>query len=61
VAAQRACSFAELTLVPQFGVMPYDAAMASVKLFAAEVLPELHKLDARLHPEALPEPQTVGA
>jgi alkanesulfonate monooxygenase SsuD/methylene tetrahydromethanopterin reductase-like flavin-dependent oxidoreductase (luciferase family) len=55
-AAQQACSFSELTLVPQFGVMPYDEAMASTRLFAAEVLPELHKLDARLHEAALPEP-----
>ena len=59
-AAQEACSFSELTLVPQFGVMPYEEAMSSVKLFAAEVLPELHKLDARMHPAALPEPQAVG-
>jgi alkanesulfonate monooxygenase SsuD/methylene tetrahydromethanopterin reductase-like flavin-dependent oxidoreductase (luciferase family) len=59
-AAQEACSFSELTLVPQFGVMPYEAAMTSTRLFAAEVLPELHKLNARLHDAALPEPQAVG-
>jgi alkanesulfonate monooxygenase SsuD/methylene tetrahydromethanopterin reductase-like flavin-dependent oxidoreductase (luciferase family) len=59
-AAQEACSFSELTLVPQFGVMPYEEAMASTRLFAAEVLPELHKLDAKLHAGALPEPQAVG-
>lgn len=60
-AAQQACSFSELTLVPQFGTMPYDEAMKSVKLFAAEVLPALHKLDAKLHAAVLPEPQTAGA
>ena len=38
-AAQEACSFCELTIVPQFGTMPYDEAMASTELFAKEVLP----------------------
>jgi alkanesulfonate monooxygenase SsuD/methylene tetrahydromethanopterin reductase-like flavin-dependent oxidoreductase (luciferase family) len=54
-AAQEACSFCELTIVPQFGTMPYDEAMASTRLFANEVLPAVQKMDAPLHPAALPE------
>jgi alkanesulfonate monooxygenase SsuD/methylene tetrahydromethanopterin reductase-like flavin-dependent oxidoreductase (luciferase family) len=53
-AAQAACSFSEITIVPQFGVMPYENAMKSVRLFAEEVLPALHKMDAPLHAAALP-------
>ncbi len=52
---QKACSFSEITLMPQFGTMPYDEAAESVKLFAKEVLPEVHKMDAPLHAAALPE------
>jgi alkanesulfonate monooxygenase SsuD/methylene tetrahydromethanopterin reductase-like flavin-dependent oxidoreductase (luciferase family) len=54
-AAQEACSFCELTIVPQFGTMPYPEAMASTELFAKEVLPEVQKMAAPLHPAALPE------
>jgi alkanesulfonate monooxygenase SsuD/methylene tetrahydromethanopterin reductase-like flavin-dependent oxidoreductase (luciferase family) len=54
-AAQEACSFQELTIVPQFGTMPYDEAMASTRLFAKEVLPAVQKMAAPLHPAALPE------
>jgi alkanesulfonate monooxygenase SsuD/methylene tetrahydromethanopterin reductase-like flavin-dependent oxidoreductase (luciferase family) len=54
-AAQKACSFSELTIVPQFGTMPYDEAMASTELFAKEVLPAVHRMEAPLHPAALPE------
>ncbi|MDT5166879.1 MAG: hypothetical protein QOD02_184, partial [Mycobacterium sp.] len=54
-AAQVACSFQELTIVPQFGTMPYDEAMASTRLFAKEVLPAVQKMAAPLHPAALPE------
>jgi alkanesulfonate monooxygenase SsuD/methylene tetrahydromethanopterin reductase-like flavin-dependent oxidoreductase (luciferase family) len=54
-AAQEACSFEELTIVPQFGTMPYDEAMASTELFAKEVLPAVHDMAAPLHPAALPE------
>lgn len=54
VAAQKACSFSECTLVPQFGHMPYEEAERSVRLFAQEVLPVIQKLDARIHPAALP-------
>lgn len=54
-AAQEACSFSELTIVPQFGTMPYDEAMASTRLFAKEVLPAVQEMAAPLHPAALPE------
>jgi alkanesulfonate monooxygenase SsuD/methylene tetrahydromethanopterin reductase-like flavin-dependent oxidoreductase (luciferase family) len=54
-AAQEACSFSEVTIVPQFGTMPYESAFESVKLFAAEVLPAVHEMAAPLHPAALPE------
>ncbi|MCW2660829.1 MAG: luciferase [Mycobacterium sp.] len=54
-AAQEACSFCELTIVPQFGTMPYPEAMASTELFAKEVLPAVQKMAAPLHPAALPE------
>ncbi|OBG23789.1 LLM class flavin-dependent oxidoreductase [Mycobacterium sp. 852002-51057_SCH5723018] len=54
-AAQEACSFCELTIVPQFGTMPYEEAMASTRLFAKEVLPAVQEMKAPLHPAALPE------
>jgi alkanesulfonate monooxygenase SsuD/methylene tetrahydromethanopterin reductase-like flavin-dependent oxidoreductase (luciferase family) len=54
-AAQEACSFSEVTIVPQFGTMPYADAIESVKLFAAEVLPAVHDMEAPLHAAALPE------
>jgi alkanesulfonate monooxygenase SsuD/methylene tetrahydromethanopterin reductase-like flavin-dependent oxidoreductase (luciferase family) len=54
-AAQEACSFSELTIVLQFGTMPYQEAMASTELFAKEVLPAVHEMEAPLHPAALPE------
>jgi alkanesulfonate monooxygenase SsuD/methylene tetrahydromethanopterin reductase-like flavin-dependent oxidoreductase (luciferase family) len=55
VAAQEACSFSELTIVPQFGTMPYDEALDSTRLFAEEVLPAVHEMAAPLHPAALPQ------
>jgi alkanesulfonate monooxygenase SsuD/methylene tetrahydromethanopterin reductase-like flavin-dependent oxidoreductase (luciferase family) len=54
-AAQEACSFCEITIVSHFGQMPPDEARRSTELFAKEVLPELHKMDAPLHAAALPE------
>jgi len=54
MAAQKACSFSEITIVPQFGDMPYDEAEKSTKLFAKEVLPIIQKMDAPLHAGALP-------
>ncbi len=48
-AAQKACSFSEITLVPQFGEMSYREAVASTRLFAQEVLPVIHQMDAPLH------------
>ena len=58
IESQEACSFSEITLMPQFGTMPYEAAAESVKLFAREVLPVVHKMDAPLHASALPEVAT---
>lgn len=49
-AAQEACSFSEVTIVPQFGTMPYEDAMDSVKLFAQEVLPAVHEMAAPCTP-----------
>jgi hypothetical protein len=54
MAAQQACSFSEITIVSQFGTMPYDEARESTKLFAREVLPVVHQMDAPLHSAALP-------
>src|SRR5215469_8207321 len=59
LAAQQACSFSEITIVPQFGTMPYDEAEQSTKLFAKEVLPVIHKMEAPLNADALP-PRAVG-
>ncbi len=53
-AAQEACSFSEVTIVPQFGTMPYADGIASATLFAKEVLPAVHEMAAPLHPGALP-------
>lgn len=58
--AQKACSFCEITILTQFGVMPYDEAMKSTRLFAEEVLPEVQKLETPLHPAALPDQQAAG-
>ncbi|MET0389247.1 MAG: LLM class flavin-dependent oxidoreductase [Polyangiales bacterium] len=54
LAAQKACSFSEITIVPQFGDMPYEEAERSTKLFAKEVLPIIQKAEAPLHPNVLP-------
>ena len=61
IESQKACSFSEITLMPQFGTMPYGEAAESVKLFAKEVLPVVHEMDAPLHPSALPEDETSEA
>jgi alkanesulfonate monooxygenase SsuD/methylene tetrahydromethanopterin reductase-like flavin-dependent oxidoreductase (luciferase family) len=53
-AAQQACSFSEMTIVSQFGDMPYEEAMKSTRLFAEQVLPVVQKMDAPLHASALP-------
>ena len=55
IAAQKACSFSEITIVSHFGTMPHDEAYESVKLFAKEVLPTVQKMEAPLHAAALPE------
>ena len=58
-AAQESCSFSEVTVIPQFGTMPYENAMESTRLFAAEVLPAVHEMAAPLHPSVLPESVTA--
>lgn len=54
-AAQQACSFEQITIVPHFGNMPHEEAVASIELFAREVMPELQKMDAPLHASAMAE------
>lgn len=54
IAGQKACSFSEITIAPQFGSMSRQAAEHSLRLFAQEVLPVVHKLDAQLHAAVLP-------
>lgn len=61
IESQKACSFSEITLMPQFGTMPYSEATESVKLFAQEVLPVVHEMEAPLHASALPEEETSAA
>lgn len=61
IESQKACSFSEISLMPQFGTMPYSEAMESVKLFARDVLPVVHQMETPLHPSALPEEATSDA
>lgn len=56
IESQKACSFSEISLMPQFGTMPYAEAAESIKLFAREVLPFVQQMEAPLHASALPEP-----
>lgn len=51
---QRLCSFEEITLATRFGTMTVQQAEASMRLFAKEVLPTVHQMEAPLHPSALP-------
>ena len=48
---QRMTSAEELILNFRYGGMPADTAERSMRLFAAEVLPRLHAMDAPLHPD----------
>ncbi|WP_230293105.1 LLM class flavin-dependent oxidoreductase [Croceicoccus sp. Ery5] len=54
-AAQKACSFSEITILPNIGTMSLDQAADSVKLFAREVLPVVQKMDAPIHASVLPD------
>ncbi len=56
---QQACSFSEIT-VGAAGGTP-EQAEASLRLFAKEVLPVIHKMDAPMHASALPEPERAPA
>ena len=48
---QRTTSAEELILNFRFGNMPVETAERSMRLFASDVLPRLHELDAPLHPD----------
>jgi alkanesulfonate monooxygenase SsuD/methylene tetrahydromethanopterin reductase-like flavin-dependent oxidoreductase (luciferase family) len=48
---QRLTSAEEIILNFRFGNMPVETAERSMRLFAAEVLPRLHKMEAPLHPD----------
>jgi alkanesulfonate monooxygenase SsuD/methylene tetrahydromethanopterin reductase-like flavin-dependent oxidoreductase (luciferase family) len=48
---QRTTSAEELVVNFRYGAMPAETAERSMRLFAAEVLPRLHELDAPLHPD----------
>lgn len=48
---QRMTSAQELILSFRFGGMPAGTAERSMRLFAAEVLPRVQKMDAPLHPD----------
>jgi alkanesulfonate monooxygenase SsuD/methylene tetrahydromethanopterin reductase-like flavin-dependent oxidoreductase (luciferase family) len=61
VAVQRATSFSEMTVIPLFGDMDLAAAEKSLRLFAKEVLPVVHRMDAPLHPSVVPQPEATGA
>jgi alkanesulfonate monooxygenase SsuD/methylene tetrahydromethanopterin reductase-like flavin-dependent oxidoreductase (luciferase family) len=59
--SQKACSFSEVTIIPNFGTMTPAQAEASVRLFAKEVLPVVHEMDAPLHAAVLPDtPRAVN-
>lgn len=48
---QRMTSAEELIINFRFGAMPAATAERSMRLFAAEVLPKLHQMEAPLHPD----------
>lgn len=56
-AGQQACSFSEITIHCMGETA--EQAEASMHLFAQEVLPAVHTMEAPLHDAALPEPATV--
>ena len=56
---QKACSFSEITIGAAGGT--HAQAEESLRLFAKEVLPVVHKMDTPLHPAALPEPEHASA
>jgi alkanesulfonate monooxygenase SsuD/methylene tetrahydromethanopterin reductase-like flavin-dependent oxidoreductase (luciferase family) len=48
---QRMTSAEEIIINVRYGAMPAATAERSMRLFAAEVLPRLHQMDAPLHPD----------
>jgi alkanesulfonate monooxygenase SsuD/methylene tetrahydromethanopterin reductase-like flavin-dependent oxidoreductase (luciferase family) len=61
IAGQKTCSYSEFAILPTFGGMPFEDAEASVRLFAQEVLPTVHRMDAPLHASCIPEPALAPA
>lgn len=59
-AAQKACSFSEITILPNIGTMSVREARQSLELFAREVLPVVHKMDAPIHASVLPDGDSVS-
>ncbi len=55
IEGQKSCSYEQIGIVPNFGTMPHDVAERSLRLFAREVLPAVHQLDAPLHATAFAE------
>jgi alkanesulfonate monooxygenase SsuD/methylene tetrahydromethanopterin reductase-like flavin-dependent oxidoreductase (luciferase family) len=57
---QRMTSAEELILNFRYGGMPAETAERSMRLFAAEVLPRLHQIDAPLHADMVGAPAATG-
>jgi alkanesulfonate monooxygenase SsuD/methylene tetrahydromethanopterin reductase-like flavin-dependent oxidoreductase (luciferase family) len=55
VTGQKLCSYSEIAIHCTFGGLPFAEAERSMRLFAKEVLPVVHKLETPLHASALPE------
>jgi alkanesulfonate monooxygenase SsuD/methylene tetrahydromethanopterin reductase-like flavin-dependent oxidoreductase (luciferase family) len=55
VAGQKSCSYEQICLVPNIGTMPHEVSRKSLELFAREVLPIVHKMEAPLQSAVLPD------
>jgi alkanesulfonate monooxygenase SsuD/methylene tetrahydromethanopterin reductase-like flavin-dependent oxidoreductase (luciferase family) len=53
---QKLCSFSEIAIHTSFGGISHKEADRSLRLFAKEVIPVIHKLETPIHASALPEP-----
>jgi alkanesulfonate monooxygenase SsuD/methylene tetrahydromethanopterin reductase-like flavin-dependent oxidoreductase (luciferase family) len=58
IEGQELTSYDEIALHASLGGMPFEECAASLTLFAQEVLPELHKYDAKLHDAVSGAPET---
>jgi alkanesulfonate monooxygenase SsuD/methylene tetrahydromethanopterin reductase-like flavin-dependent oxidoreductase (luciferase family) len=52
---QQASSYCEIAIHPALGGMDFAMAEKSLRLFAEEVLPVVHKMETPLHASAVPE------